>query len=76
MYGLICNPPSPPRQAIIISRANMCTVLKGWGGVGGMLVGPGGDAHTPRGVTGKGDKVVTAASVATVFAPNVLSQQQ
>ena len=72
MYGLICNPPSPPRQAIIISRANMCTVLKGWG----VLVGPGGDAHTPRGVTGKGDKVVTAASVATVFASSVLSQQQ
>ena len=44
----------------------------GWG----VLVGPGGDAHTPRGVTGKGDKVVTAASVATVFASNVLSQQQ
>ena len=68
MYGLICNPPSPPRQAIIISRANMCTVLKGGGGCG--------DAHTPRGVTGKGDKVVTAASVATVFASSVLSQQQ
>ena len=44
----------------------------GWG----VLVGPGGDAHTPRGVTGKGDKVVTAASVATVFASSVLSQQQ
>ena len=67
------TPPSPPRQDIIISRANMCTVLKG---VGGVLVGPGGDAHTPRGVTGKGDKVVTAASVATVFASSVLSQQQ
>ena len=73
MYGLICNPPLPPQARHHHQQGKHVHCAQGGWGV---LVGPGGDAHTPRGVTGKGDKVVTAASVATVFASSVLSQQQ